>query len=108
MDKNTENGQKFNFKNLVTLGQLIGFAAASLIALTGFGAWQGATNERLEKVANDYTDLREIVATQTKILEQISTQNKFIVGSIKRHESKLDEYNRDIKEFYKQYKLETK
>lgn len=100
--------EKFSLKSIVTFGQLIGFAAATLIALTGFGAWQGATNEKLETVQMEQKNLKKIIETQTAILERQQVQSEFILISLERHEDKFNAYDKDIKEFYKTYKLKSK
>lgn len=100
--------QKFTLKSMVNFGQLVAFAFAVLIALTGFGAWQGATNEKVQTVQIEQKKIKKIIETQTAILERQQAQNEYIIMSIKRHEDKFNTYDKDIKEFYKSYKLSLK
>lgn len=68
-----------NFKSIVNLGQLIGFASTMFLAILGLGAFQGATNEKLESIKKQADRLEVIVQKQTEIIHKQQVSQEFIL-----------------------------
>lgn len=68
-----------NFKSIVNLGQLIGFASTMFLAILGLGAFQGATNEKLESIKKQADRLEAIVQKQTEIIHKQQVSQEFIL-----------------------------
>jgi len=71
-----------NFKSIVNLGQLIGLASTMFLAILGLGAFQGATNEKLETIKKQADRLESIVQKQTEIIHKQQVSQEFILMMI--------------------------
>lgn len=89
------------FNRVVTFGQLIGMAAALLISFAGFGAWQGATNQKVQSLEESYKISIQIIQTQTKILSSVERSIQYQEEILRRHEKKLDEISKELNNIYK-------
>jgi len=100
--------KKFSFKSFVTFGQLVGMGAAIVLAFSGFGAWQGAVNTKVETLKFEQDQIKSIMLKQVEILSKQQAQIDLMYEDSKDFKKRLNAYEQNINDFYQKYELKLK